>query len=154
MAGINKAIVVGNLGKDPEMRYMADGTACANFSVATSETWKDKNTGEKKEKVEWHRVVVWRQLAEICGKYLVKGKQVYIEGKLQTRSWEKDGVTHYTTEIVADKMVMLGSAGGEQRSAAPAASRPQAAAPRQQADEYVPAMGDYSGSYSDDDVPF
>ena len=119
MAGVNKVILIGNLGRDPEMRYFTDGTAVANFSIATSEEWKDKNTGEKKEKTEWHRVVVFRQLAEICGKYLTKGKQVYIEGKLQTRSWEKDGVTRYTTEIVARDMQMLGTrdSGDNYRSA-------------------------------------
>lgn len=108
MAGINKAILVGNLGKDPEMRYMPDGTTVANFSIATSDEWKDKNTGEKKSKTEWHRIVAFRRLAEICGEYLEKGKQVYIEGKLKTRSWEKDGITRYTTEIEAYQMQMLG----------------------------------------------
>lgn len=111
MAGVNKVILVGNLGRDPEIRYMPDGTAVANFSIATSDEWKDKNTGEKKSKTEWHRIVAFRRLGEICGEYLSKGKQVYIEGKLQTRSWEKDGVTRYTTEILADKMQMLGSRG-------------------------------------------
>ena len=108
MAGVNKVILVGNLGQDPEIRYMADGTAVANFSIATSETWKDKQTGEKKERTEWHRVVAWRQLGELCGKYLAKGRQVYIEGKLQTRSWEKDGVTRYMTEIVASEVHFIG----------------------------------------------
>lgn len=108
MAGVNKVILIGNLGRDPEMRYFPDGTAVANFSIATSEEWKDKDTGEKKERTEWHRIVTFRKLAEICGKYLSKGRQVYIEGKLQTRSWEKDGVTRYTTEIVANEMRMLG----------------------------------------------
>ncbi|MFZ1983462.1 MAG: single-stranded DNA-binding protein [Desulfatitalea sp.] len=108
MAGVNKVILVGNLGQDPEIRYMADGTAVANFSIATSETWKDKQSGEKKERTEWHRVVAWRTLGEICGKYLSKGRQVYIEGKLQTRSWEKDGVTRYTTEIVASDVQFIG----------------------------------------------
>lgn len=108
MAGVNKVILVGNLGRDPEIRYMPDGTAVANFSIATSEEWKDKNTGEKKSRTEWHRIVAFRRLGEICGEYLSKGKQVYIEGRLQTRSWEKDGVTRYTTEILADKMQMLG----------------------------------------------
>jgi single-strand DNA-binding protein len=101
MAGINKAIIVGNLGRDPEVRYTPDGTAVANFSVATSESWTDKQSGEKKERTEWHRIVAWRRLGEICGEYLSKGSQVYVEGKLQTRSWEQDGVTKYTTEIVA-----------------------------------------------------
>lgn len=110
MAGINKAIIVGNLGKDPEVRYMPDGTAVANFSVATSESWKDKATGEKKERTEWHRIVAYRKLGEICGEYLSKGKQVYIEGRIQTREWEdKDGNKRYTTEIIASDMKMLGS---------------------------------------------
>lgn len=119
MAGINKVIIVGHLGQDPEIRYMSDGTAVTNFSVATSESWKDKQTGEKKERTEWHRIVAWRQLGELCGKYLSKGRQVYIEGKLQTRSWEKDGVTRYTTEIVATDVQFLGGrddAGGRGRS--------------------------------------
>lgn len=109
MPGINKVIIVGNLGRDPEIRYMSDGTAVTNFSVATSDTWKDKQTGEKREKTEWHRIVAWRQLGELCGKYLSKGRQVYVEGKLQTRSWEKDGVTHYMTEIVASEVQFLGA---------------------------------------------
>ena len=109
--GINKVILVGNLGKDPEVRYTQDGQAVANFTIATTETWKDKTTGEKREKTEWHRIVAFRRLGEICGQYLAKGKQVYIEGRLQTRSWEQDGVTKYTTEIVANEMQMLGSKG-------------------------------------------
>jgi single-strand DNA-binding protein len=110
MAGINKAIIVGNLGNDPEVRYTQGGAPVANFSVATSEEWTDKN-GKKREATEWHRIVVWRKLAEICGEYLEKGRQVYVEGKLQTRSWEKDGVTHYTTEIIADTVQFLGGNG-------------------------------------------
>jgi single-strand DNA-binding protein len=110
MAGINKAILVGRLGRDPEVRYMQDGTAVANFSIATSEEWKDKASGEKREKTEWHRIVAFRRLGEICGEYLSKGRQVYIEGKIQTREWEdKDGNKRYTTEIVASQMQMLGS---------------------------------------------
>jgi single-strand DNA-binding protein len=110
MAGINKAIIVGYTGNDPEIRYGQSGMAMANFSVATSESWNDKNTGQKQEKTEWHRIVTFGKLAEICGQYLHKGKQVYIEGKLQTRQWEdKGGVKHYTTEIVAYQMQMLGS---------------------------------------------
>ena len=111
MAGVNKAIVVGRLGRDPEVRYTPSGMAVANFSVATSEEWKDKDSGEKKERTEWHRIVAWRRLGEICGEYLRKGSQVYIEGKIQTREWEdRDGVKRYTTEIVAQTMQMLGSA--------------------------------------------
>jgi single-strand DNA-binding protein len=109
MAGVNKSIVLGRLGADPEVRYTQDGRAICNFSVATSEEWKDKETGEKREKTEWHRIVAFGRLAEICGEYLSKGRQVYIEGRLQTRSWEKDGVTRYTTEIVAGIMQMCGS---------------------------------------------
>ncbi|MEA3279579.1 MAG: single-stranded DNA-binding protein [Thermodesulfobacteriota bacterium] len=109
MAGVNKVILIGNLGNDPEVRYTPDGTAVANFSIATSEEWKDKQTGEKKERTEWHRIVAWRKLGEICGQYLSKGRQVYVEGKLQTKSWEKDGVTRYTTEIVASDVRFLGT---------------------------------------------
>lgn len=110
MAGINKVILVGRLGRDPEVRYTPDGTAVANFTVATSEEWKDKATGEKKERTEWHRIVAWRRLGEICGEYLSKGKQVYIEGRIQTREWEdRDGNRRYTTEIVASDVQFLGS---------------------------------------------
>ena len=115
--GINKVILVGNLGQDPEIRYTADGRPIANFSIATSESWKDKNSGEKREKTEWHRVVVFGKLAEICGEYLSKGRQVYIEGKLQTRKWQgQDGQDRYTTEVVIDgftgTMQMLGTREG------------------------------------------
>jgi single-strand DNA-binding protein len=109
MASLNKVMLIGNLGKDPEVRYTPDGTAVANFSIATSDVWTDKNTGEKKERTEWHRIVAWRRLAEIIGEYLSKGRQVYVEGKLQTRSWEKDGITRYTTEIVASEVKFLGN---------------------------------------------
>jgi single-strand DNA-binding protein len=121
MAGINKVIIIGRLGRDPEVRYTPDGTAVANFSVATSEEWKDKQSGEKKERTEWHRIVAWRGLGETCGKYLSKGRQVYIEGRLQTRSWEKDGVTHYMTEIVATDVQFLG--GREDNAGAGRSSR-------------------------------
>lgn len=109
--GVNKVILVGRLGRDPEVRYTQDGQAIVNFSVATSIDWKDKTSGEKKEKTEWHRVVAFRKLGEICGEYLSKGKQVYIEGRLQTRSWEQDGVTRYMTEVVATDMQMLSPKG-------------------------------------------
>jgi single-strand DNA-binding protein len=109
MAGINKVILVGNLGKDPEVRYLEGGTAVANFPIATSETYKDRTSGEKKTITEWHNIVVWRGLAEIAEKYLKKGNQVYIEGKLRTRQWQdKDGNNRYTTEVVGDNMQMLG----------------------------------------------
>ncbi|MBN2059162.1 MAG: single-stranded DNA-binding protein [Deltaproteobacteria bacterium] len=116
MASVNKVILVGNLGSDPEIRYTPSGTAVANFSLATNEQWTNKN-GEKEEKTEWHKVVAWARLGEICGEYLKKGSPVYIEGRLQTRAWEdREGVKRYTTEIVAQAMQMLGSSrreGGE-----------------------------------------
>ena len=108
MAGLNKAMLIGNLGRDPEIRYSQQGTAMVNFSVATSEQWNDRNTGEKQEKTEWHRVVAFGKPAEILEKYLSKGSKVYIEGRLQTRNYEKDGQTHYTTEIVVREFQFLG----------------------------------------------
>ncbi len=137
MAGVNKVILVGNLGKDPEVRHLENGTPVCSFSLATSETYKDRNTGERKTNTEWHNIVLWRGLAEVAEKYLHKGDLVYIEGKLVTRSWEKDNITRYTTEIVGNNMTMLGSRntqGGEsggqqaggQTSSAP--SQPQPAA--------------------------
>ena len=131
MASVNKVILIGNLGRDPETRYMPDGGAVANVSIATTDTWKDKN-GEKQEKTEWHRVAFFGKLAEIAGEYLKKGSQVYVEGRLQTRKWQdKDGQDKYTTEIIADRMQMLGSrqgmgggareGGGERESSRPAA---------------------------------
>jgi len=110
---VNKVILVGKLGADPEVRYTSGGSAVATFSIATNERWKDKNTGDRQERTEWHRIVAWGRLGEICGEYLSKGKQVYIEGRLQTRSWDdRDGNKRYTTEVVAANMVMLGSAPG------------------------------------------
>ena len=107
--GINKAIIVGSLGNDPDMKYTAGGSAIANMSVATNESWTDKNSGQKVEKTEWHRIVVFGKLAEICGKYLKKGSQAYFEGKIQTRKWQgQDGQDRYTTEIVANEMQLLG----------------------------------------------
>lgn len=112
MASVNKVILIGNLGRDPEVRYSADGGAITNISLATTDTWKDKN-GEKQERTEWHRVAFFGKLAEIAGEYLKKGSQVYVEGRLQTRKWQdKEGQDRYTTEIVADRMQMLGSRGG------------------------------------------
>ena len=108
-SGINKVILVGNLGKDPDMRYTAGGDAVGNLSIATSESWNDNQTGEKKEKTEWHRVVFFRRIAEVCGEYLKKGSSVYIEGSLRTRDWEDDqGNKRYTTEIIGREMQMLG----------------------------------------------
>ena len=113
MASVNKVILVGNLGRDPETRYNPEGGAICNISVATTDTWKDKTSGEKQERTEWHRVVFFNRLAEIAGEYLKKGSQVYVEGSLRTRKWQnKEGQERYTTEIVADRMQMLGSRQG------------------------------------------
>jgi len=131
--GINKVILVGNLGADPETRYMPSGSAVTNLSVATSESWKDKQTGEQKDRTEWHKVAMFNRLAEIAAEYLRKGSQVYIEGKLRTRKWQdRDGNDRYTTEIIADEMQMLGGRGGGGGSApmnqdpGPSSSPPQA----------------------------
>ena len=139
---VNKVILIGNLGRDPEVRYTADGRAVANFSLATSEKWKDKNSGEMTERTEWHNIVAWGKLGEICGEYLAKGKQVYIEGRLQTRSWEKDGVTRYTTEVVASEMKMLGT-----RDASGPYRQPEGNVVRKGPTPSIPP-GD------DDDIPF
>jgi single-strand DNA-binding protein len=144
MAGINKVILVGRLGRDPETRYLNDGRAVTNFSVATSEEWKDKNTGEKKEKTEWHKISVFGPLAAVCGKYLSKGRQVYIEGKLQTRKWDKDGVTQYSTEIVANDVQFLGD---KTQAAAPAPAVADYATPQAVADEF-------GGKIVEPDLPF
>lgn len=110
MAGVNKVILVGNLGKDPEVRHLESGVAVANFTLATSESYKDRTSGERKTQTEWHNIVLWRGLAEVAEKYLKKGNQIYIEGKIRTRSWEdQEGNTRYTTEVVGDNMTMLGS---------------------------------------------
>jgi single-strand DNA-binding protein len=129
MRGVNKAIIVGNLGKDPEVRYMPSGSAVCNFSVATTESWKDKQTGEQQERTEWHRISMFGRLAEIAAEYLRKGSQVYLEGKIQTRKWQdKEGKDRYSTEIVADQMQMLGgrrdSGGGSGSTTSPGASEP------------------------------
>jgi single-strand DNA-binding protein len=149
MASVNKVILIGNLGRDPETRYLPDGGAVTNISVATTDVWKDKN-GEKQERTEWHRVAFFGRLAEIAGEYLKKGSQVYIEGRLQTRKWQdKEGQDRYTTEIVAGDMRMLGSrAGGSEpmaREAAPEASRGDAK-PQQKKGAGFDEM--------DDDIPF
>ncbi|MFP3873740.1 MAG: single-stranded DNA-binding protein [Thiohalophilus sp.] len=147
--GINKVILVGNLGRDPEVRYSANGAAIANVSIATSESWKDKNTGEQVEKTEWHRVVMFRRLAEIAGEYLKKGSKVYIEGKLQTRKWQdKEGQDRYTTEIVANEMQMLDSRGGGTANFDNNYDSGQNSSGGGGQPEPVP-MGDF-----DDDIPF
>jgi single-strand DNA-binding protein len=149
MSGINKVILVGNLGKDPEVRYLEGGTAVANFTLATSETYKDRTTGERKTQTEWHNVVLWRGLAEVAEKYLRKGSQVYVEGKIRTRSWEdKEGNTRYTTEIVGDNMTMLGRRddSGNSGQSAPEPSQKAQAAPAQSTSS--------SKQEEDDDLPF
>ncbi|MFT4630261.1 MAG: single-strand DNA-binding protein [Dinoroseobacter sp.] len=164
--GINKVILVGNLGNDPEVRYAANGSAIANISVATTDSWKDKNTGEQQDRTEWHRVVMFNRLGEIAGEYLKKGSQVYIEGRLQTRKWQdQSGQDKYSTEIVASEMQMLGGRGGgggemggdggyqapQQRQQAPqqqgGQQRGQQASPR-------PAAQPQPSNDFDDDIPF
>jgi len=153
MASVNKVILIGNLGRDPEVRYMPSGDAVANITIATTETWKDKS-GEKQEQTEWHRVAMFGKTAEIAGEYLKKGSQVYIEGKLQTRKWtDKEGQERYTTEIRADRMQMLGSrSGGAERMPAPDDEAPRAAS----APAKKPAAAGKGGSFEDleDDIPF
>ena len=153
--GVNKVILIGNLGQDPEVKYMPNGNAVANVTIATSESWKDKNTGEQVDKTEWHRVVFFRRLAEIVGEYLKKGSKVYVEGKLQTRKWQdKNGKDNWTTEIIANEMQMLDSRGGgssdfnqNQNQGAPAQSAPQSAPAQAQA---APAP---ANNECDDDIP-
>lgn len=146
--GINKVILIGNLGQDPEVKYMPNGNAVANITVATSESWKDKNTGEQVDKTEWHRVVFFRRLAEIVGEYLKKGSKIYIEGKLQTRKWQdNNGQDRYTTEIIANEMQMLDSRGGGGNDFNQDHSGQQQSAPSQAAP--APANNDF-----DDDIPF
>ena len=118
-SGINKVILVGNLGQDPEVKFTAGGAAVTTLSIATSESWKDKESGNEQEKTEWHRVVLWRRLAEIAGEYLKKGSKVYIEGQLQTRKWEQEGQTRYTTEVIARDMQFLDSRGNIDNSNSP-----------------------------------
>lgn len=148
--GVNKVILIGNLGKDPEIRYMPNGGAVCNVTLATSETWKDKNTGESQEKTEWHRVVMFRRLAEIAGEYLKKGSKVYIEGRLQTRKWQdQQGQDRYTTEIVADEMQMLDSRSG---SSAEYAGAPSSGGQRPAPQPAAPQSGPDDGF--EDDIPF
>ncbi len=142
--GVNKVILVGNLGSDPETKYMPSGDCVCNISIATSESWNDKKSNEKVERTEWHRVVMFRRLAEVASEYLRKGSQVYIEGKLKTRKWQdKNGNDRYTTEIEANQMQMLGSRGGSAGTGAPAPSQPVAA----------PAAVQGGAEY-EDDIPF
>ena len=143
-SGINKVILVGNLGQDPDVKYTAGGAAVTTLSIATSESWKDKDTGNDQERTEWHRVVLWRRLAEIAGEYLKKGSKVYIEGSLQTRKWEQDGVTRYTTEVIGRDMQFLDSRGSSNNSDAYDQSPPE---PQESEDVS-------QSSIEDDDIPF
>ena len=156
--GINKVILVGNLGNDPETRYMPSGGAVTNITIATSESWKDKQTGQQQERTEWHKVVFFNRLAEIAGEYLTKGSKVYIEGQLRTRKWDKGGVDMYTTEIVASEMQMLDSKSsspqqGAQQQAPQQAPQPQA--PPQQAPQQAQG-GKLASDFEDfdDSIPF
>ena len=147
--GVNKAIIVGNLGRDPEVRYSASGNAIANVTVATTDSWKDRQSGERQERTEWHRVVFFNRLAEIVAEYLKKGSQVFIEGRIQTRKWEdKDGNERWTTEIVANEMQMLGSRGGGGMLIGPADDSGAAPAPG------GGGSSGFSDSEFDDDIPF
>jgi single-strand DNA-binding protein len=163
MASVNKVILIGNLGRDPEVRYAPSGAAICNITLATSRSWKDKQTGDRQEETEWHRIVFYDRLAEIAGEYLKKGKSVYVEGRLKTRKWtDKDGVEKYTTEVIAQEMTMLGSregggmsGGGDEmgggRSPAPARQSPasSSAAPKP-----APSKSSTGFDDMDDDIPF
>ena len=162
MSGVNKVILIGNVGNDPEFKVMPNGDGVCNLSIATSEEWKDKTSGEKKEKTEWHRVVFFRRLAEIVNEYVKKGSKIYVEGRLQTRSWEQDGIKRYSTEIVANEMRLLDSRQTQNQGQAyqqPAqkqyeqSEKPQAALtpPAQQA---APEPTPDSSYDFDDDIPF
>jgi single-strand DNA-binding protein len=145
MRGVNKVILIGNLGRDPEVRYIRDGTAVANMRIATTETWNDQN-GQKQERTEWHRIVAWGKLAEIAKEYLTKGRQIYVEGRLQTRSWDdRDGNKRYTTEIKADQLLMLGGRGDAGAREAPGAQEAPSPSPTPESEPF---------QATDDDVPF
>ena len=156
--GVNKVILVGNLGKDPETRYMPNGKAVTNFTIATSESWKDKQTGEQREQTEWHNIVMYDRLAEIAAEYLRKGSQVYVEGRLRTRKWQdKEGRDRYTTEINANEMQMLDSRAGGAGAAGGAQAESRAAertaAPASGGGRAAPAGGGDEAPF-DDDIPF
>ena len=163
MASVNKVIIVGNLGRDPEVRYTPNGAAVCNVSIATTRTWKSKDSGERQEETEWHRVVFYDRLAEIAGEYLKKGRSVYVEGRLKTRKWtDKDGVEKYTTEIVADQMQLLGSRegggggmGGDDMGGERSTPAPRSAPPARSAPAPKPAPKSSTGfDDMEDDIPF
>ena len=156
MASVNKVILIGNLGKDPDIRYMPGGDAVANITLATSETWKDK-TGAKQEKTEWHRVTFYRKLAEIVGEYLKKGSSVYVEGRLETRKWtDKTGTDRYTTEIIANEMRMLGSKSGGSSSSEGENKNNETSSPKDSAVNNNNATANHNSGFGDmdDDIPF
>lgn len=157
MKGVNKVILVGTCGQDPETRFMPNGNAVTNLSLATSEQWTDKQTGQKVEKTEWHRVSMFGKVAEIAGEYLRKGSQVYIEGKLQTREWEKDGIKRYTTEIVVDMQGTMQLLGGKPQDGQQRQAHPQAAAARQHPRQQQASPKSQQAAPPDnfdDDIPF
>lgn len=158
MRGVNKVILVGTCGQDPETRYLPNGTAVTNLSLATSEQWTDKQTGQKVEKTEWHRVSMFGKVAEIAGEYLGKGSQVYIEGKLQTREWEKDGIKRYTTEIVVDVQGVMQLLGGrpqnDQQGQSGTNARPQQQRPQQRPQPSQPGPVPGADDGLDSDIPF
>jgi len=158
MASVNKVILIGNLGRDPEVRYMPSGSAICNLRIATTRTWKDKTSGDRQEETEWHSVALFDRLAEIAGEYLKKGRSVYIEGRLRTRKWtDKEGQERYTTEVVATDMVLLGSRDGGGAGAADegGAATPRSAPPARSAPAAKPAAKPATGfDDMDDDIPF
>jgi single-strand DNA-binding protein len=168
MASVNKVILIGNLGRDPEMRYTQSGQAVTNFTIATTENWTDKNSGEKQEKTEWHRIIAWGKTGELCAQYLAKGRSVYIEGRLQTREWEdKEGIKRYTTEITANNVTFLGSprsegageggggvnGGGASGGGAPP-SGGSSQAPPSGGSNQAPPSGSSGQAPPDDGIPF
>lgn len=150
---LNRAMIIGRLGQTPELKYGQSGTAVCSFSVATSESWTDKQSGQKQEKTEWHRITAFGKLAEICGKYLSKGKQVYVEGKLQTSSYEKDGQTHYVTKIIADNVIFLGSAGSNDAQGQDGGYQPSAQ-PKTQQYKQIQQVSQHMAQTQDEDIPF
>ena len=161
MASVNKVILVGNLGADPDQRFLQNGDAVCSINVATSESWKDKQTGDKKEATEWHRVVFFARQAEVAGEFLRKGSKIYVEGRLQTRKWQnKDGVDQYTTEVVAHEMQMLDSRSpsttdnGQKQTSGQRQQQPRQQAPQQQRQSAPAFAGDFDDEEDDDQIPF
>lgn len=153
--GVNKVILIGNLGRDPELKQLPSGSSVVNLPLATSDSWKDKNTGEQRERTEWHNIVFFNRLADVAGKYLKKGSRIYVEGALRTRKWQKDGVDRYTTEIVANDMQMLDSRGGNGDGGGSGNyGNDYAAAPSGNNNSAPASAPDNNGSFEDEDIPF